>query len=150
VSGTDFPVVLIGCASCSTLNRVPEERLAEGPVCGRCKGPLVEGKPVAVGEASFAAAVERTELPVVVDFWAEWCGPCHAMAPGFERAAAAMKARVRFAKLDTEAAPEIAARYGIRSIPTLIVFRGGKEAARISGAMDARGIESWVSGALQR
>ena len=103
-----------------------------------------------ISDAGFHDDVINSDRPVLVDFWAEWCGPCHAMAPGFERAAAAMKARVRFAKLDTEPAPEIAARYGIRSIPTLIVFRGGKEAARISGAMDARGIESWVSGALQR
>ena len=142
--------MLIGCPSCGTLNRVPPERLAEGPKCGKCKAALLDGKPVAVSEASFDAAVLRTELPVVVDFWADWCGPCHAMAPGFERAAAELKPRVRFAKLDTEAAPGIAARYGIRGIPTLILFQAGKEAARISGAMDARGIQSWVNQELGR
>lgn len=140
--------MIIGCANCATLNRVPQERLAEGPVCGRCKSRLLDAKPVAVGEASFDAAVLRTELPVVVDFWADWCGPCHAMAPGYERAAAQMHPRARFAKLDTEAARGIAARYGIRSIPTLILFKNGAEAARISGAMDARGIEAWVNGNL--
>jgi thioredoxin 2 len=140
--------VLIGCANCSTVNRVPPERLADGPVCGKCKAPLLDGKPVPVGEGTFQAAVERTELPVVVDFWADWCGPCHAMAPGFERAAAEMKTRVRFAKVDTEAAPGIAGRFGIRSIPTLILFKHGKEAARVSGAMDARGIQDWLAQAL--
>ena len=140
--------MLIGCPSCGTLNRVPPERLAEGPKCGKCKAALLDGKPVPVSEASFDAAVLRTELPVVVDFWADWCGPCHAMAPGFERAAAELKPRVRFAKLDTEAAPGIAARYGIRGIPTLILFQAGKEAARVSGAMDARAIQDWVSQAL--
>jgi thioredoxin 2 len=141
--------VLIGCPKCATLNRVPAERLAEGPVCGKCKAPLLEGKPVPVTEATFDAAVVRTELPVGVDFWAEWCGPCHAMAPGFERAAAEMKTRARFAKVDTEAAPGVAGRFGIRSIPTLILFKQGKEAARVSGAMDARGIENWLTQNLQ-
>jgi len=140
--------MLIGCPKCSALNRVPPERLGEGPVCGQCKTALLPGKPVEVGETTFDAVVLRTELPVVVDFWADWCGPCHAMAPGFERAAVEMKTRARFAKLDTEAAQGIAARYGIRSIPTLILFKHGQEAARVSGAMDARGIQTWLAQAL--
>jgi thioredoxin 2 len=97
-----------------------------------------------VDEQNFKAAVERTELPVVVDFWAAWCGPCRAMAPNFERAAGELSPRVRFAKLDTEASPNIAARFAIRGIPTMILFKNGTEAARLSGAMDARSIRSWI------
>jgi thioredoxin 2 len=141
--------MLVGCANCGAQNRVPGERLGEDPKCGKCKEPLLDGKPLAVDDSSFEAAVARTELPVVVDFWAEWCAPCHAMAPAFERAAAAMKGRVRFAKVNTEAARAIAGRYGIRSIPTLILFRGGNEAARVSGAMDARSIGSWIDQSLR-
>ncbi|HXM81324.1 MAG TPA: thioredoxin TrxC [Burkholderiales bacterium] len=136
--------LLVLCANCSTANRVPAERLADDPKCGKCGAPLLDGKPVALDEARFDDFIGRNELPVLVDFWADWCGPCHAMAPAFERAAGELKTRVRFAKVDTEGAQRVAARFGIRSIPTLILFRGGREVARVSGAMDARSIASWV------
>ncbi len=136
--------LLVLCASCSTANRVPAQRLGDDPKCGKCGAPLLDGKPVALDEARFDSFIGRNELPVLVDFWADWCGPCHAMAPAFERAAGELKTRVRFAKLNTEDAQQVAARFGIRSIPTLILFRGGSEVARVSGAMDARSIASWV------
>jgi len=137
--------LLVLCASCSTANRVPAQRLGEDPKCGKWGAPLLDGKPVALDEARFDSFLGRNELPVLVDFWADWCGPCHAMAPAFERAAKELKPRVRFAKLNTEDAQRVAARFGIRSIPTLILFRGGREVARVSGAMDARSIASWVA-----
>jgi len=136
--------LLVLCANCSTANRVPAERLGDDPKCGRCGAPLLDGKPVALDEASFDSFIGRNELPVLVDFWADWCGPCHAMAPAFERAAGELKTRVRFAKVNTDGAQRVAARFGIRSIPTLILFSGGREVARVSGAMDARSIASWV------
>jgi thioredoxin 2 len=137
--------LLITCAHCGTANRVPRERLHDDPKCGKCKAALLEGKPVALDTAQFDQFLSRNSLPVLVDFWADWCGPCHAMAPAFERVAGELKTRARFAKLDTERAQPVAARFGIRSIPTLILFREGREAARVSGAMDARSLSGWLA-----
>ena len=136
--------LLLACPRCLTANRVPRARLGEDPKCGKCGAPLLDGKPVALDDATFEQFVSRSELPVVVDFWAAWCGPCKMMAPAFEQAARELRTRVRFAKLDTEKAQGVAARFGIRSIPTMILYRGGREAARVSGAMDARGIRAWL------
>jgi len=140
--------VHVACPACLKANRVPADRVGDGPKCGGCGTPLLDGKPVALDEANFDAFVGRTDLPVVVDFWAPWCAPCRVMAPAFEAASAELATRARFAKLNTEDAPGLAARFGIRSIPTLAVFRDGREVERISGAMDARSLVRWVSGRL--
>lgn len=134
------------CPDCGARNRVPDERAGDEPVCGRCGAALTPAAPVALGDADFDRYVAHSGQPVVVDFWADWCGPCKMMAPEF--ATAAQRVRdVRFAKVDTEAAQQVAARHGIRSIPTMILFDGGREVARRSGAMRAADIAAWLQSA---
>jgi len=137
------------CPHCSAVNRIPGDRLGDRPRCGKCSDPLFTGKPLELTAAGFDRHLQRSELPLVVDFWAEWCAPCKMMAPAFAQAAAELEPTVRLAKVDTEAQQSVAARYAIRSIPTLILFRDGREVARQAGAMSRNDIVQWVNRALR-
>ncbi|HSO78946.1 MAG TPA: thioredoxin TrxC [Chromatiaceae bacterium] len=140
--------VHVVCPHCDAVNRVPAERLGEEAKCGKCREPLFAGAPLALDEGRFAKHLGRGDLPLVVDFWAPWCAPCRAMAPAFEAVARRIEPRARLIKVNTEEAQALAGRYGIRSIPTLVVFRGGREVARTSGAMDAAALENWIRRSL--
>jgi thioredoxin 2 len=133
------------CPACSSVNRVPDDRLGESPKCGKCGSPLLPGRPIDLNQASFDRFISRSGLPVVVDFWATWCGPCKMMAPVFTQVAGELNLRARFAKVETEAEQMLAARYGIRSIPTLAVFRNGQEIGRQAGAMDGSNLKRWLA-----
>ena len=132
------------CPHCAGVNRVPADRLAEGAKCGRCKHPLFLGKPLAITGADFQTQLGRSDIPLLVDFWAPWCGPCKMMAPAFEQAAAELEPVMRLLKVNTEEQQALAAQFGIRSIPTMILFSGGREVNRLSGALDAGGIVAWA------
>ncbi len=135
---------LITCPSCLTPNKVPSLKLVDGPICGRCKHALFSGAPVELTTEQFDKLIPNTEIPVVVDFWAAWCGPCQMMAPVFAQAASQLEPSYRFVKINTESEPQLSARYGIRSIPSLLVFHKGKEVARQAGALDANRLTRWL------
>ena len=137
------------CSSCLATNRVPEDKLASCGVCGKCKKPLFNKKPLELTSANFNKIIANNELPVMVDFWAPWCGPCKMMAPVFEQAAQQLEPNMLLAKLNTENEQSIAARYGIRSIPTIAIFKGGQVVAQQAGAMDLRSLTSWAQSQLR-
>ncbi len=136
--------LIIPCAHCAGLNRIPSDRLAEGPRCGRCKSSVLTDSPFDVNQASFASQI-KGDLPLLVDVWASWCGPCRSFAPTFAQAAAQLKGRCRLAKLDSEANPQLSTQLGIRSIPSLILFRNGREIARQSGALPLPQLLAWLA-----
>jgi thioredoxin 2 len=140
--------VHVVCTACNAANRIPAARLGDSPKCGKCHRPLFGAHAENLSEAAFERQLARSDIPVLVDFWADWCGPCKMMAPAYEQAASALEPRVRVVKVDTEQAQSTAARLGIRSIPTLMLFRGGNEVARQAGAMGAADIVRWTESHL--
>jgi len=136
----------VACLHCGATNRVPAARLGEDPVCGRCGQALLDGQPVELSDANFDQVVGASDLPVVVDFWAPWCGPCRQMAPQFEQAAGTLKGKALFVKLNSDDNPKTSARFGVRSIPTLVKLQRGQEVARVAGARPAGQIVQFAQG----
>ena len=135
----------IVCPQCNTVNRLPTTRLGDRPLCGNCKKPVFCGHPLELHEGNFSQQLMRSDIPVVVDFWAPWCGPCTMMAPAYEQAAGELEPRVRLAKLNTEESQQLAGKYAIRSIPTIVLFDHGRELARQSGAMQLPQLKQWIT-----
>jgi thioredoxin 2 len=138
--------IQLACPHCGAHNRLPAARVDDAPNCGRCGKPLLQGQPLALGDADFDAVVAATGLPVLVDFWAPWCGPCRAMAPAFDQAGRQMAGRALLVKVNSDDNPQLSARFGIRSIPTLVKLQGGREVQRQSGALPAAGIVALAGG----
>jgi len=134
----------LACPACSSVNRIPTQRLSDNPKCGKCQSALFTGQPIELSSANFNSHIVRSDIPVVVDFWAPWCGPCKMMAPAFKEAAERLEPDFRLAKINTEVEQSLGAQFGIRSIPTMVLFRGGREIARQAGAMGANDIVNWV------
>jgi thioredoxin 2 len=142
------PKMHLVCTHCNATNRVPADKLQAELNCGKCQAPLLTAHPDNLGEIAFNAQMIKSDLPIVVDFWAPWCGPCRMMAPAYEKVSQDMQGRARFVKVNTEVEQGLAAKFNIRSIPTLAVFSGGSEIARHPGAMSAADLMRWVSAAL--
>ena len=138
----------IVCPHCNTVNRIAASRLSENPLCGKCKQALFIAQPLELTAGNFQPHISRSDIPIIVDFWAPWCGPCKMMAPAFSRAAVQIEPRARLAKLNTEQAQDVAAQFSIRSIPTMVIFKGGQEIIRQSGAMSETDIVRWINNSI--